>query len=74
LARLAVDALVLDDLQIFGAPGALVTEEHGGLGSTHHGLPPSVLVYQRPILWHYVNAKFQTCPSKINRLPAADRR
>jgi hypothetical protein len=39
----AVDALVLDDLQIFGAPGALVTEEHGGLGSTHHGIPPIVL-------------------------------
>jgi hypothetical protein len=34
LARLAVDALVLDDLEIFGAPGTLVAEEHGGLGST----------------------------------------
>ena len=34
LARLAVDALVLDDLQIFGAPGTLAAEEHGGLGST----------------------------------------
>jgi hypothetical protein len=30
--------------------------------------------HKLPILWHYVNAKFQTCPSKINRLPAADRR
>jgi hypothetical protein len=45
LARLAVDALVLDDLQIFGAPGALVTEEHGGLGSTH-------TVY-RHLCWFY---------------------
>jgi len=34
LARLAVDALVLDDLQIFGAPGTLAAEEHGGLNST----------------------------------------
>ena len=45
LARLAVDALVLNDLQIFGAPGALVTEEHGGLGSTH-------TVY-RHLCWFY---------------------
>jgi len=33
-ARLAIDALVLDDLQIFGAPGTLAAEEDGGLGST----------------------------------------
>src|SRR6516225_4876394 len=38
LARLAVDALVLDDLQIFGVPGALVAEEHGGPRFNHHVL------------------------------------
>src|SRR6516162_1707438 len=36
LARLAVDALVLDDLEIFGVPGALVAEEHGGPRFNHH--------------------------------------
>ena len=38
LARLAIDALVLDDLQVLGASGTLAAEEHGGLGFHHYDL------------------------------------
>src|SRR6516164_4687449 len=60
LARLAVDALVLDDLEIFGVPGALVAEEHGGPRFNHHVLAVLAAKLQPKTidLWHYVNAKF----------------
>jgi hypothetical protein len=73
LARLAIDALVLDDLQILGAPGTLAAEEHGGLVFNHHDLTlsPPVCNQKSPILWHYVNAKFQTRLNKIKGLRVA---
>jgi hypothetical protein len=70
LTRLAVDALILDDLQVLGVTGELVAEEHGSLAFDHHDITASLGTINRQFanLWHYIYAKLRLRLSKINGL------
>jgi hypothetical protein len=73
LPLFAVDALVLDDLQVLGATGAFVAEEHGGLAFDHHAITALCAQCNQKIpgSWHDVIAKLRRRLNKINRLRAA---